>query len=104
MRKSIHIATFLAAFGLLAFCEEPAAKPADPIVPAVRTETSSKVEPPPAPQNTVFKTCAVKANVSARGKGVKTKTAQTPASCRQQCGSDNLCYQCCLHPSPKNCF
>jgi hypothetical protein len=32
------------------------------------------------------------------------KTNQTPLTCRQQCGTDNLCYYCCLHPDPSHCF
>jgi len=31
------------------------------------------------------------------------KMSQTPLSCRQACGSDTLCYICCLHPDPRHC-
>jgi hypothetical protein len=65
---------------------------------------------PSQPQNTVTKTCGIPANAgsaggfSARAKGAQPKTQQTPASCRKQCGSDTLCYICCLHPDPSHCF
>jgi hypothetical protein len=32
------------------------------------------------------------------------KMSHTPLSCRQMCGSDTLCYICCLHPDPSHCF
>jgi hypothetical protein len=119
MKKSIHIATLLAAFGLLGLTtgwaqdtgsNEPALQPASPIVAPVRTDTDNVTSPNPEvqPLNSGGKTCGLKGNaslvgaVSARVPGAKTN--QTPLSCRQQCGTDNLCYYCCLHPDPRHCF
>jgi hypothetical protein len=121
MRRSIHIATLLAAFGLLGLTtswaqdtpKEPALQPASPIVAPVQTDTANVTGPnqdvqPSNPQYSGGKTCGLKANassagaVSARTKGAQTK--RTPVSCRQMCGQDNLCYMCCLHPDPSHCY
>jgi hypothetical protein len=121
MRKSIHIATLLAAFGLLGFTrgwaqdtgsKEPAIQPARPIVAPVQTDTANVTSPNPEvqPLNSGGKTCGLKANpssagaVSVRTKGAQTKTLGTPISCRKMCGTDNLCYYCCLHPDPSHCY
>jgi hypothetical protein len=124
MRKSIHIATLLAAFGLLGLTrgwaqdtggKEPALQPASLIVAPVQTDTANVASPnpdaqPSNPLNSGGKTCRLQANASsagalpARTKGAQPKTLGTPISCRKTCGTDNLCYYCCLHPDPSHCY
>src|SRR5215831_1625762 len=117
MKRLMHIATLLAAFGLLGVTagwsldnsgKEPAGLKHTSAQAAHERESPAAaegVQAPPATDASGTRGCAVNSQLASAalhsGRGLRRYTpAGTPLTCRLKCGDDDLCMYCCLHPVP----